>query len=189
LYRSVDNFRSLDHFQSLALENDLIDCFLHLPLSENIPFILTYANIAQARPGDAQLQTLRAQKPNQYIQKLLAPNLSLWCFQKAPNRPWRIYLPHALLERAVKWYHHALSHVGQKRLIDTMSLTFYNPKLYKILTEIVRLFNHTSAHAATVFTNTWLAQYPKPTICIYDQGSEFIGWAFQNMLTQYNIQR
>jgi hypothetical protein len=33
-------YRSLDHFQSLALENDLIDCFLHLPVSENIPFIL-----------------------------------------------------------------------------------------------------------------------------------------------------
>jgi RNase H-like domain found in reverse transcriptase len=90
LYRSVDNFRSLDHFQSLALENDLIDCFLHLPLSENIPFIFTYANISQAQPGDAQLQTMQAQKPNQYIQKLLAPNLSLWCYQKAHNQPWRI---------------------------------------------------------------------------------------------------
>jgi hypothetical protein len=252
LYRS----RSLDQFQSLALENDHIDCFLHLPLSENIPFILTYANIAQAQPGDAQLQTLRAKRPNQYIQKLLAPNLSLWCYQQAHNQPWRIYLPHALLESAVKWYHHALSHVGQKRLKDTMSLTFYNPNLHNIveavvapcahcqryknvqrghgatapreadllpwshvavdtigpwvlsvqnrhekfyaltiidmvtnLTEIVRLFNRTSAHAATVFTNTWLARYPKPTTCIYDQGSEFIGWAFQNMLEQYDIQR
>jgi hypothetical protein len=57
------------------------------------------------------------------------------------------------------------------------------------LTEIVRLSHHTSAHAATVFTNPWLAQYPKPTTCIYDQGSKFIGWAFQHMLTQYNIQR
>jgi Integrase core domain len=57
------------------------------------------------------------------------------------------------------------------------------------LTEIVRLFNRTSAHAATVFTNTWLAWYPKPTSCIYDQGSKFIGWAFQNMLAQYDTQR
>jgi transposase InsO family protein len=164
-------------------------------------------------------------------------------------------LPHALLESMVKWYHHALSHVGQTRLTDTMSLTFYNPKLYKVveavvapcahcqsyknvqrghgttapreadillwshvavdtigpwtlsvqnrheqfyaltiidmvtnLTEIVRLFNRTSAHAAMVFTNTWLSWYPKLTTCIYDQGSEFIGWAFQNMLAQYDIQ-
>jgi hypothetical protein len=50
------------------------------------------------------------------------------------------------------------------------------------------LLDYTSAHAATVFTNTWLARYPKPTTCIYDQGSKFIGWAFQNMLEQYNIQ-
>jgi hypothetical protein len=56
------------------------------------------------------------------------------------------------------------------------------------LTEIVRFTNRTSAHAATVLINTWLARYPKPTTCIYDQGSEFIGWAFQHMLEQYNIQ-
>jgi hypothetical protein len=106
-------YTSLDIFQLLALENDLIYCFLHLPLLENIPFILTYSNIAQAQPGDAQLQILHTQKPNQCIQKLLVPNLSLWCYQKAHNQPWCIYLPHALLERAVKWYHHTLSHVGQ----------------------------------------------------------------------------
>jgi hypothetical protein len=80
---------------------------------ENIPFILTFANIAQAQPGDAQLQQLCAQKPNQYIQKLLAPNLSLWCYQKACDKPWHIYLPRELLKRTVKWYHHMLNHVGQ----------------------------------------------------------------------------
>jgi hypothetical protein len=39
------------------------------------------------------------------------------------------------------------------------------------LTEIVQLQNRTSVHAATVFINMWLARYPKPTSCIYDQGS------------------
>jgi hypothetical protein len=33
------------------------------------------------------------------------------------------------------------------------------------LAEIVRLQNRTSAHAATVFINTWLARYPKPISC------------------------
>jgi Integrase zinc binding domain len=130
-------FGSTDLFQPLALENDLIDCFLHLPLSENIPFILTYANIAQAQPGDAQLQLLRAQKPNQYTQKLLAPNLSLWCYQKAQNQPWRIYLPQDMLDSAAMWYHHALSHVGRVRLMDTMSMTFYNPQLHKAVEAVV----------------------------------------------------
>jgi hypothetical protein len=68
---------------------------------ENIPFILTYANIAQAQPGDAQLQLLCTQKPNQYTRKLLAPNMSLWCYQKAQDQPWRIYLPQDVLKRAV----------------------------------------------------------------------------------------
>jgi hypothetical protein len=35
------------------MENNLIDCFLHLPMSENIPFILMYANITQDQPGEA----------------------------------------------------------------------------------------------------------------------------------------
>jgi Integrase zinc binding domain len=131
------SFGSLDLFKPLALEDDLIDCFLHLPLSENIPFILTYANIAQAQPGDAQRQLLHAQKPNRYIQKVLAPNLSLWCYQKAQDQPWRIYLPQDMLESAVMWYHHPLSHVGQARLTDTMSMTFYNPQLHKVVEGVV----------------------------------------------------
>jgi hypothetical protein len=83
-------------------------------MSENIPFILKYANIAQAQPGDAQLQLLCAQMPNWYIRKLLAPKLSLWCYQKAHDQPWHIYLPQDMLERAANWYHHVLSHVGRK---------------------------------------------------------------------------
>jgi hypothetical protein len=55
------------------------------------------------------------------------------------------------------------------------------------LTETVQLNNCTSAHAATVSINTWLARYPKPTFCIYDQDSEFIGWSFQHMLDQYDM--
>jgi hypothetical protein len=31
----------LDHFHLLAAEDDLIDCFLYLPMSENIPFVLS----------------------------------------------------------------------------------------------------------------------------------------------------
>jgi hypothetical protein len=57
------------------------------------------------------------------------------------------------------------------------------------LTKIVQFSNRTSAHAATIFINTWLARYPSPTSCIYDQGSEFIGWSFQHMLDQYDITR
>jgi RNase H-like domain found in reverse transcriptase len=73
--RPNNNSEDTNDIYHQLLEDDLIDCFLHLPMLENIPFILTYANIAQAQPGDAQLQLLHAQKPNQYTQKLLAPNV------------------------------------------------------------------------------------------------------------------
>jgi transposase InsO family protein len=53
--------------------------------------------------------------------------------------------------------------------------------------EIVRLNNKTSQHVAQQFENSWLARYPKPIRCIYDQGSEFIGHNFQTMLDEYNI--
>jgi len=46
-----------------------------------------------------------------------------------PNKPWKIYLPDNLLLHAIQWYHHALSHIGQSRLADTMSLVYYHPKL------------------------------------------------------------
>jgi hypothetical protein len=52
------------------------------------------------------------------------------------------------------------------------------------LSEIVHLQNRTSAHAATVFINTWLARYLKPISCIYVQGSEFIRQPFQRILQQ-----
>jgi hypothetical protein len=57
------------------------------------------------------------------------------------------------------------------------------------LVEVVRLDNRTSQHTAVQFINTWLARYPKPTSCVYDQGGEFIGYAFQSMLERHNIQR
>jgi hypothetical protein len=247
-------YGSIDQFQSQALEHDLVDCFLHLPILENIPFILMYANIAQAQPGDAQLQLLHTQKPNQYIQKLLAPNLSLWCYQKAQSTLayllamcnaqmcCRVVSPqpqscgsasingynvidilqsittqfveafvtpcaHCQCDKNVQRGHGTTapweadlmpsSNVAVNTICPwVLSVLNRHEQFYMLtiidmvtnLTEIVRLLNCTSAHAATVFTNTWLAQYPKPTTSIYDQGSEFIGWPFQHMLEQYNIQ-
>jgi hypothetical protein len=58
----------MDHFHLLTAEDDLKDCFLHLPMLENIPFVLSYETIAQVQPGDAQLQQLCIQKPNQFVQ-------------------------------------------------------------------------------------------------------------------------
>ena len=42
---------------------------------------------------------------------------------------------------------------------------------------------------ADQFTNCWIAKYPKPVNCIYDNGGEFIGKAFRNLLDQAGIKK
>jgi hypothetical protein len=67
----------MDHFHLLAAEDDLLDCFLHLPMSKNIPFVLSFETIAQ-------LQQLREKKPDKFVQRLLAPNQ---CIGSQNHRP------------------------------------------------------------------------------------------------------
>jgi transposase InsO family protein len=57
------------------------------------------------------------------------------------------------------------------------------------LTEIVRLQEHTAVHTALMFENTWLSRYPRPSHCLHDQGGEFMGYAFQQMLLRNQIQQ
>ena len=37
--------------------------------------------------------------------------------------------------------------------------------------------------------NTWLSRYPRPQYVIYDQGGEFTGLHFQNMLIRHGIHK
>ena len=246
---------SVENFYSMAIQdNDLLDCFLHLPQSEDIPFVLDYNTIQNAQIGDASLQVLRQSKPNSFVEQLLAPDTNVVCYIPEPHAPWKIYLPTQILTNAVRWYHHALGHLGQNRLYDTMSLHLYHPDLkttvervvstcdtcqrqkqvlrghghvapreahahpwrdvavdligpweltiqdqkvsFQALTiidtvtnlvELIRIDNKTAAHVALCFENTWLARYPKPTKCIHDQGGEFMGYHFQQMLLRHSI--
>jgi Integrase zinc binding domain len=133
------NFKS---FSSLANNADLIDLFVHLPLSENVPFVLDYHSIAQAQTGDTHLQQLCNCTPGKFQHQLLAPNTSRWCYTVDPNQQWKIYLPDALLEHAIQWYHMALSHIGTRCLMDTMSATFYNPKLRSSVEAVIKPCSH-----------------------------------------------
>lgn len=110
-------------------DDDLLDCFLHLPASAGIPFVLGYDTIKQGQSGDARLDLLRQKKPQQYVEQLLAPNVNIVCYIPEPNAPWKIYLPTDLLDPAVRWYHLALGHIGQNRLYDTMAIHFFHPDL------------------------------------------------------------
>ena len=45
----------------------------------------------------------------------------------------------------------------------------------------------TAAHVALQFENTWLSRYPRPINITYDQGGEFIGYHFRQMLQRHDI--
>ena len=55
------------------------------------------------------------------------------------------------------------------------------------LIELVHIHAPNAAHIALLFENTWLVRYPRPSHCIHDEGGEFTGYAFQQMLLQNGI--
>jgi len=121
---------TVNSFFSMAIDNtDLLDCFVHLPAAEGIPFDLDYQSIRNAQVGDACLEALRQDKPASFVEQLLAPDVSVTCYIPEPNAPWKIYLPTNLLDNAIKWYHLALGHLGQNRLYDTIHMHFFHPDL------------------------------------------------------------
>ena len=53
--------------------------------------------------------------------------------------------------------------------------------------ELIRLPCKDSDVVAMAFDREWLSRYPRPIRCIHDQGSEFMGEEFQEMLSSYGI--
>jgi transposase InsO family protein len=55
------------------------------------------------------------------------------------------------------------------------------------LVELILIDNRTANHVAQQFENCWLSRYPRPNRCIHDNGGEFIGMKFQELLQQAGI--
>ena len=51
----------------------------------------------------------------------------------------------------------------------------------------MHLNNKTSLHTAEQFENFWLARYPRPNRCVHNNGMEFTGFDFQNLLHRYGV--
>ena len=73
-----------------------------------------------------------------------------------------------------------------RQSLEVNTLTCIDPVTN--LVEIVRVQNKTAAHAAQQFENCWLSRYPRPNRCVHDNGKEFVGAAFQEMLQKHGIQ-
>ena len=55
------------------------------------------------------------------------------------------------------------------------------------LLEIEPILTQTATECARAFENGWLSRYPRPVRVIHDQGSEFMGSAFQDLLRRARI--
>ena len=53
--------------------------------------------------------------------------------------------------------------------------------------EIKEIKNKKAATAAAVLNQTWFARYPRPKNCIFDNGLEFLGFEFQQLLNSYGV--
>jgi hypothetical protein len=53
--------------------------------------------------------------------------------------------------------------------------------------EFIAIKNKTSQHIALLFDSEWLCRYPRPTRVVYDNGTEFTGQEFQELLDSYGI--
>ena len=55
--------------------------------------------------------------------------------------------------------------------------------------EIIPITNKLSKNIALLFDSKWFCRYPRPTYCIYDNGKEFIGNEFNELLDSYGIKK
>jgi transposase InsO family protein len=126
---AVKTDSSVEVFYSMATdEPDLLDCFIHLPDQQDVPFHMDFQTIAQAQLQDAALLQQSMSQPHK-VQQRNYNGTQLYCYISAPGGPWKIYLPINILQDTVRWYHLALGHCGISRLADTLRMHFFHPKL------------------------------------------------------------
>jgi hypothetical protein len=63
-----DEEDTLHAFSTMADDDSLLDCFVHIPLTENVPFVLSNQDFLQAQQGDARLRLLRQRTPADFQQ-------------------------------------------------------------------------------------------------------------------------
>jgi hypothetical protein len=118
---------------AFAIELDdleMIDCFLTYPIfNDEDPqeYPLDYQTIQHYQQNDERLQAANEQLPIKFPRIQVTNEAALIVYQKEPNVPWRIALPHAILDRFIKWYHETLVHIGMSRTEDTINTHFYHP--------------------------------------------------------------
>ena len=72
-----------------------------------------------------------------------------------------------------------------------MQLSFDTLTCIDPVTNLLEIYhypvNKTASEAARLFENHWLSCYPRPSCCVHDNGTEFVGHDFQFMLSYAGI--
>jgi transposase InsO family protein len=54
--------------------------------------------------------------------------------------------------------------------------------------EVAEIKDNTAAETAKILDQVWFCCYPRPLRCITDNGNEFLGTEFQELLRYYGVQ-
>ena len=99
---SSSQIPQLQSFHSMAIDDDdLLDCFVHLPQQAGVPFQMDFATIHLNQQNDNDLLDHAQRSPDRVVQMQMAPNVSVYCYIPEQNAPWKIYLPRRLLNNVV----------------------------------------------------------------------------------------
>ncbi len=75
---------------------------------------------------------------------------------------------------------------------NLLEIAAYEPQVKQALDKLGELVTKglqvkTSQEAADLFENNWLSRYPRPNKCVHDNGPEFVGMEFWNLLADAGI--
>ena len=100
--KSFSKIPQLDNFYSMAIDDDnLLDCFVHLPAQQGVPFQMDFEVIHLNQQNDQELLQHAQRSPDRIMQIQMAPELSIYCYIPEQHAPWKVYLPRQLLNNAV----------------------------------------------------------------------------------------
>jgi hypothetical protein len=117
-----------ENFLFILDDEELLECFLNLPDANDLPFALDLERIAQGQNNDPALWQSRMQHPLQYPEQQFG-NTRVLSYKPTPTSVWKICIPTQQLENVVQWFHQALNHCGLHRLLKTISMHLYHPRL------------------------------------------------------------
>jgi hypothetical protein len=96
--------------------------------------------------------------------------------KKAEAEPWHT----VAIDTVGKWLIKCKN--GTKELV---ALSIMDPATSWF--ELTHLDNQDADYVATKFDHVWLCRYPRPQVCIFDNGGEFTGLEFQDKLEEMGL--